>query len=620
MPYTGDDNGDNTYTVKYKLSSAGSYSDWGTNPKAHAASPFTDTITGLTPGETYDVQLTYNDADGVSGTATQTISGIALTHNSTTVGSATAVKASDSSIDVSMPYTGDDNSDNTYTVDYKLSSSGSWANWVTGAGHTVSPYTTTITGLASGTYDVRMTYNDADGVNGTNPQTVTGIALASLSCTVTVSSGGSIQTAITNAGNGDTVCVNEGTYSENLTFDFTPDKNITVIATGAAASTKIQGTGTNAAVVTFSDAGTTTSTVFEGFTIDNQATGNISRGISITNGASPSINNSIVEGHSLNNNSGGGVYISGGSPIFTDTVIRNNAANNTPAVGGGIYSLNASPTFEGCLIQSNSTSNGGVGGGGLYIENGSPIINNSTISSNSAGNRSGGGLYIAGTAAVSITGTTISANTAVNNTYGGGGIYMTGTSLTLSESYVLGNQSAGWNNNSDGGGINIASGTANITNTVVAGNVAQNAGQAGWRRNFYAGTLNLYFSTVADNFANRNGDGLQANGTETVRNSIIWGNYGGINVSGTIETNDNNETASDPIFVNGSQASSGSPTTDGDYHLCNGSGDPAGCTSGPSPCIDTANANNVDTVDIDGDSRNPPYGAGYDKGADEYTP
>ncbi|MEW6219696.1 MAG: Calx-beta domain-containing protein [Thermodesulfobacteriota bacterium] len=78
MPYTDDANADNTYTVQYKLSSSGTWLDWGTNPKAHTASPYATTITGLTPGETYDVRLTYNDADGVTGTNPQTVSNIAL--------------------------------------------------------------------------------------------------------------------------------------------------------------------------------------------------------------------------------------------------------------------------------------------------------------------------------------------------------------------------------------------------------------------------------------------------------------------------------------------------------------------------------------------------------------
>jgi hypothetical protein len=70
MPYTGDVNGDNTYTIDYKLSSVEDWTNWVTEAP-HSASPYTDTITGLTAGETYDVRMTYNDADGVFGSAEQ---------------------------------------------------------------------------------------------------------------------------------------------------------------------------------------------------------------------------------------------------------------------------------------------------------------------------------------------------------------------------------------------------------------------------------------------------------------------------------------------------------------------------------------------------------------------
>ncbi|HNB88026.1 MAG TPA: hypothetical protein PLL38_15395, partial [Anaerolineales bacterium] len=380
MPYTVDNNANNTYTVDYKLSSAVGWTNWVTNA-AHTASPYTTTITGLLPASDYDVRVTYNDADGVTGVNPQTISniftsladtsvrftgagnpltqsytigsggdllvlsivaqgatartggaptynGVALTQadstriatetvtemwylvnppngaaynisipnnggltlyatassyfapsgytyafdvangnavggvgsanpsvsvtttangvivgamgngnnaaptgrsgtmlyendngffsdnsqyfykapagayatswtigaddwgvvvaafkhtilpNSTTVGSATAVAASSTTINVSMPYTDDGNLNNTYTVDYKLSSAVGWTNWVTNAAHIASPYTTTITGLLPASdYDVRVTYNDADGVTGTNPQTISNITL-----------------------------------------------------------------------------------------------------------------------------------------------------------------------------------------------------------------------------------------------------------------------------------------------------------------------------------------------------------------------------------------------------------------------------------------------------------
>ena len=179
MPYSDDSNNNNTYTVDYKLSSAGSWTNWVT-AAANTTSPYATTITGLTLAETYDVRLTYNDGDSVTGTNPQTVSSIVLPVNSTTVGTATAVSASSTSIDVSMPYSNDINGNNTYTVDYKLSSAGSWSNWMTAAAHVASPYNTTIIALTQGeTYDVRVTYNDADGVTGSNPQTISNITLPS---------------------------------------------------------------------------------------------------------------------------------------------------------------------------------------------------------------------------------------------------------------------------------------------------------------------------------------------------------------------------------------------------------------------------------------------------------
>jgi len=73
-----------------------------------------------------------------------------------------------------MPYPDDANSNNSYTLEYKFTSGSSWTTSVSNAAHAASPYTTTITGLTQGTsYDVRVTYNDTDGVTGTNPQTLT---------------------------------------------------------------------------------------------------------------------------------------------------------------------------------------------------------------------------------------------------------------------------------------------------------------------------------------------------------------------------------------------------------------------------------------------------------------
>lgn len=176
MPFSDDADADNTYTIDYKLSSSGTWENWVTDA-AHSTSPFNTTITGLQPGE-YDVRMTYSDSDGIVGTNPQVATGVDLSTTKTAAETVTAVPDGSSAILISMPYSSDANANNTYSIDYKLSSSGTWINWATSATHTLSPYTASISGLVSGTYDVRLTFNDTDGITGNNPQIVTNIDLA----------------------------------------------------------------------------------------------------------------------------------------------------------------------------------------------------------------------------------------------------------------------------------------------------------------------------------------------------------------------------------------------------------------------------------------------------------
>ncbi|MGC2062401.1 MAG: CxxxxCH/CxxCH domain-containing protein [Thermodesulfovibrionales bacterium] len=68
MPYTGDANGNSAYTVQWKLCTAGSYAPADTINGTHTASPYTTTITGLTPNTCYNIKTAFIDADGVTGT------------------------------------------------------------------------------------------------------------------------------------------------------------------------------------------------------------------------------------------------------------------------------------------------------------------------------------------------------------------------------------------------------------------------------------------------------------------------------------------------------------------------------------------------------------------------
>lgn len=68
-PYTDDANGNNTLKVEW--GTGGTYT-LGNQTLTHSASPYSYTISGLTASTAYNVRVTYQDADTVTGTAVQT--------------------------------------------------------------------------------------------------------------------------------------------------------------------------------------------------------------------------------------------------------------------------------------------------------------------------------------------------------------------------------------------------------------------------------------------------------------------------------------------------------------------------------------------------------------------
>jgi hypothetical protein len=120
--------------------------------------------------------MTYNDTDGVLGTASQTVNGIvALSLIQTRAGTVTATFNGSSTIDVSAPYFNDYNNDNSCLVEFKRSADADWTVW-TACPHSSSPYIPSIAGLQQLVrYDVRVTYLDPDGVNGNSVQILTGL-------------------------------------------------------------------------------------------------------------------------------------------------------------------------------------------------------------------------------------------------------------------------------------------------------------------------------------------------------------------------------------------------------------------------------------------------------------
>ena len=377
MPYTNDANDSNDYTVEYKLTSEPTtWTTWAPDPHAHVASPFGTVITSLTSGETYDVRMTYNDTDGFAGgeLPEQTVSSITLVNNGTTAGTATAIFGGGTAIDVEMPYTDDVNANNDYTVEYKLTSEPTtWTTWAPDPHpHAATPFATSITGLTVGaTYDVRVTYNDADGIiAGTQQQTISSIVIplgdqvvdwsdcaGSNHCT--------IQAAIDAAIDGHVVVVLPGTYAEKLTLGINAgvdDVNITLKSRDGASSVTVTGSGADDEVIEIRGGNTST---MQGLTFDNSASGTQNaRGVYIV-GASPTFEQSIVEGNAPPTwQVGAGVYIASGDPVFKRSWIRGNVGGS----GKGIYCIAGTVKVINSIISGNGLAGSLTGtGAGLYV-------------------------------------------------------------------------------------------------------------------------------------------------------------------------------------------------------------------------------------------------------------
>jgi len=106
-------------------------------------------------------------------------------------------------------------------------------------------------------------------------------------------------------------------------------------------------------------------------------------------GSSPVFINTIIEGNSAN--SGGGLYFTESLPALLNVAIKENSAS----YGGGIYFLDSDPVIINLNINQNSAQKGG----GIFFNNSDPLICNSTLAGNIAsswggGICGGGGSYI----------------------------------------------------------------------------------------------------------------------------------------------------------------------------------------------------------------------------------
>ena len=138
--------------------------------------------------------------------------------------------------------------------------------------------------------------------------------------------------------------------------------------------------------------------------------------IFVTNTGNFSISNSTLDSNHANNNRGGAIFFaSSGGVGKTATIANTTISNNTANTASGLYFRTQSAvSINNSTITGNQTSFGG-GGAIMVAETGSLTINQSTITNNTTAgttpNRGGGGILTSGVGSLSLSGTILSGNT-----------------------------------------------------------------------------------------------------------------------------------------------------------------------------------------------------------------
>jgi Bacterial Ig-like domain (group 3)/Right handed beta helix region len=299
--------------------------------------------------------------------------------------------------------------------------------------------------------------------------------------------------------------------------------------------------GNNAVEVFLVDGGVTAS--ISDLTITG---GTASAGGGINNNGSLALSDSVISGNTATGDGGGNTSVaadgaSSGGGIFNAyqaTVINCVFANDEGYDGGGIW-IGASLSVSGSTFKGNAVTDNG---GGLYNQ-GTLSVSDDTVTGNTAANAGGGLFNLSG--ALTLSGGTISDNTA-NSAYGagGGGIWNDAT-LSLAECTMTRN-AAPANGGVGGGGIfNYSTGTLTVTGCTVADNMTSTEGGG----LFNWGGAVVEGCTVAGNSAGGSGGGIDNMGSLTVCASSFTGstariggggisNSGAINVTGTSFSND----------------------------------------------------------------------------------
>ena len=309
-----------------------------------------------------------------------------------------------------------------------------------------------------------------------------------------------IQKAINNASSDDIIVVSPGTYKENIVFD---DKNIT-----------LKSTDPDSAVVT--------STIIDGQKQDSV--------VKILNGDTSTLEGFTIQNGNEPDYGGGGIFVSGSSPVIMYNVIGDNIdddvdTGNTGYCGGGICVVDYSE--EPYIYENVIIGNNGYYGGGMYIGYGSPLVENNTIKENESDSE-GGGILVAyskydGENYCPVISRNIIEYNKTTNSHGGGIAVIEKGSAIIENNQIKNNET-----NYNGGGIYIAS----SSDADIRGNNTIEDNKAGYDGGgiyiYSEGIISITANTINNNIANidsgsYSGGGIYVNETFMTKIPVIGG-------------------------------------------------------------------------------------------------
>ena len=286
-----------------------------------------------------------------------------------------------------------------------------------------------------------------------------------------------VQEGLDAALDGDVLCVDAGTYAENLVWG---GAAVHVVAAAGTRLTLLDGAGVGS-VVLFQD-GEGPAAVLQGFTLTHGSAVQ-GGGIQVIS-ASPTLTDLVLEANVVmdpyGEGLGGGLFLSGSaSTISHVTVSSNEALGPSGGDGGGVYMVNSAPLMENVVIVGNTAHESGSGGrgGGVYMGGSTPALSQVVVSGNAA--LMGGGLYMSGSSPL-LTSLIVSGNLVQEDSGGlGGGMYVVSSDPTLLNATFVGNEALGGVGGDGAGGAVFVGGASSPTFINVALTHNSSSGQAG---------------------------------------------------------------------------------------------------------------------------------------------